>query len=111
MALFLADRHLSTHHSYWYLLFAADWPRDARVSWSDHGRSIPARDAFFSNFLIELGRTSTPSGQDNLVLRLLFLIALIIEAVGITLLFAAFAQFFVNPGTARWLSRLDSVSG
>src|SRR6266487_2457768 len=28
--------------------------------------------AFFSNFLSDLGRTSTPSGQDNLASRLLF---------------------------------------
>lgn len=67
--------------------------------------------AFFSNFLSDLGRTSTPSGQDNLVSRLLFLIALIMGAFGITLLFASFTQFFAIPGTARWLSRLGAVCG
>jgi hypothetical protein len=45
------------------------------------------------------------------VSHLLFLIALIMGAVGITLLFVAFTQFFVNPGTARWLSRLGAVCG
>ncbi len=67
--------------------------------------------AFFSNFLSDLGRTSTPSGYDNLASRLLFLIALIIGAFGITLLFTAFTQFFANPGTARWLGRLGAVCG
>ena len=67
--------------------------------------------AFFSNFLSDLGRTSTPSGQDNLVSRLLFMLALIIGAFGIMLLFAAFTQFFTTPGTARWLSRLAAVCG
>ena len=67
--------------------------------------------AFFSNFLSDLGRTSTPSGQDNLVSHLLFMIALIIAAFGIMLLFAAFTQFFATPGTARWLSRLAAVCG
>jgi hypothetical membrane protein len=65
--------------------------------------------AFFSNFLSDLGRTSTPSGQDNLASRLLFTIALIMGALGITLFFAAFTQFFLVPGTARWLSRLGAV--
>ncbi len=65
--------------------------------------------AFFSNFLSDLGRTSTPSGQDNLASRLLFMIALIMGALGITLYFAAFTQFFPVPGTARWLSRLGAV--
>ena len=67
--------------------------------------------AFFSNFLSDLGRTSTPSGQDNLVSHLLFLIALIIGAFGITLLFAAFTQFFATAGTARRLSHLGAVCG
>ncbi|TME12616.1 MAG: hypothetical protein E6I80_03555 [Chloroflexi bacterium] len=66
--------------------------------------------AFFSNFLSDLGRTSTPSGQDNLASRLLFTIALNMGALGITLFFAAFTQFFPVPGTARWLSRLGAVS-
>ncbi len=57
--------------------------------------------AFFANFLSDLGRTSTLSGDDNLASRLLFLIALIAGAVGITQLFAAFTQFFVAPGRAR----------
>jgi len=67
--------------------------------------------AFFSNFLSDLGRTSTPSGQDNLVSRLLFMLALIIGAFGIMLLFTAFTQFFATPGTARWLSRLGAACG
>jgi len=67
--------------------------------------------AFFSNFLSDLGRTSTPSGQDNLVSRLLFMSALIIGASGIMLLFVAFTQFFTTPGAARWLSRLGAVCG
>jgi hypothetical protein len=65
--------------------------------------------AFFSNFLSDLGRTSTPSGQDNLASRLLFTIALNMGALGITLFFVAFTQFFPAPGTARWLSRLGAV--
>ena len=65
--------------------------------------------AFFSNFLSDLGRTSTPSGQDNLASRLLFTIALNMGALGITLFFAAFTQFFPVPGTTRWLSRLGAV--
>jgi hypothetical membrane protein len=65
--------------------------------------------AFFSNFLSDLGRTSTPSGQDNLASRLLFTIALIMGALGITLYFAAFTQFFPVPGTTRWLSRLGAI--
>ena len=67
--------------------------------------------AFFSNFLSDLGRTATPSGQDNLVSHLLFMLALIIGAFGILLLFAAFTQFFTSPGTARWFSRLAAVCG
>ena len=67
--------------------------------------------AFFSNFLSDLGRTATPAGQDNLVSRLLFMIALIIGSFGIMLLFAAFTQFFTSPGTARWLSRLAAACG
>jgi hypothetical protein len=67
--------------------------------------------AFFSNFLSDLGRTSTPSGHDNLASRLLFLIALIMGAFGITLLFAAFTQFFASPGIARRLSRLGAFCG
>jgi hypothetical protein len=65
--------------------------------------------AFFSNFLSDLGRTSTPSGQGNLASRLFFMIALITGAVGTMLYFAAFTQFFPIPGTARWLSRLGAV--
>jgi hypothetical membrane protein len=65
--------------------------------------------AFFSNFLSDLGRTSTPSGQDNLASRLLFTIALNMGALGITLFFVAFTQFFPAPGKARWLSRLGAV--
>ena len=64
---------------------------------------------FFSNFLSDLGRTSTPSGQDNLASRLLFTIALNMGALGITLFFVAFTQFFRAPGKARWLSRLGAV--
>ena len=67
--------------------------------------------AFFSNFLSDLGRTSTPSGQDNFVSHLLFMIALIIGGLGIILLFAAFTQFFVTPSTGRWLGRLGAVCG
>jgi len=67
--------------------------------------------AFFSNFLSDLGRTSTPSGQDNFVSHLLFMLALIIGAFGIMLLFAAFTQFFATPGAARWLSRLAAACG
>ncbi len=67
--------------------------------------------AFFSNFLSDLGRTATPAGQDNLVSRLLFMLALIIGSFGIMLLFAAFTQFFTSPGTARWLSRLAAACG
>ncbi len=65
--------------------------------------------AFFLNFLSDLGRTSTPSGQDNLASRLLFMIGLIMGALAITLLFAAFTQFFPTPGTTRWLSRLAAL--
>lgn len=65
--------------------------------------------AFFSNLLSDLGRTSTPSGQDNLASRLLFTIALIMGALDISLFFAAFIQFFPVPGIARWLSRLGAV--
>jgi hypothetical protein len=36
---------------------------------------------------------------------------LIIGAFGITLLFAAFTQFFAIAGTARWLSRLGVACG
>jgi hypothetical protein len=66
---------------------------------------------FFSNLLSDLGRTSTPSGQDNFVAHLLFMIALIIGAFGIMLLFAAFTQFFATPSAARWLGRLGAVCG
>lgn len=65
--------------------------------------------AFFSNFLSDLGRTSTPSGQDNLASRLLFTIALNMGALGITFFFVAFTRFFPGPGTTRWLSRLGAV--
>ncbi len=65
--------------------------------------------ALFSNFLSDLGRTSTPSGQDNLASRLLFTIALNMGALSITLFFAAFTQFFPVPGTTRWLSRLGAA--
>jgi hypothetical protein len=67
--------------------------------------------AFFTNFLSDLGRTSTPSGQDNLVSHLLFMIALIIGAFAIMLLFAAFTQFFSTSGTARWLSHFGAIFG
>lgn len=67
--------------------------------------------AFFSNFLSDLGRTSTPSSQNNLVSHLLFMLALIIGAFGIMFLFAAFTQFFAPPGAARWLSQLGAVCG
>jgi hypothetical protein len=65
--------------------------------------------AFFLNFLSDLGRTSTPSGQDNLASSLLFTIAMNMGASGITLFFVAFTQFFPVPGTARWLSCLGTV--
>ena len=67
------------------------------------------RYAFFSNFLSDLGRTSTPSGQENLASSLLFTIAVNIGALGIILFFVAFIQFFPAPGTAQWLSRLGTV--
>jgi hypothetical protein len=65
--------------------------------------------ALFANFLSDLGRTLTPSGQNNLTSRLLFTIALTMGAVGIMLSFAAFTQFFTVPDTSRWLSRLGAI--
>ncbi len=67
--------------------------------------------AFFSNFLSDLGQTSTPAGQDNFVSHLLFMIGLIIGGLGIILLFAAYTQFFVTPVRARRPGRLAAVCG
>lgn len=67
--------------------------------------------SFFLNFLSDLGRFSTPSGQSNLASMVLFTIALSMGALGIALFFLAFTQLFTTSGAALWLSRLGAGCG
>jgi hypothetical protein len=67
--------------------------------------------SFFLNFLSDLGRIATPSGQSNLASRMLFTIALSMGAVGVALFFVALTQFFAGSGIVPWLSRLAAIFG
>ena len=67
--------------------------------------------SFFSNFLSDLGRVSTPSGQSNLASMVLFTIALSLGALGIALFFIAFTQLFPASSISLWLSRLGASCG
>lgn len=81
------------------------YPGGTLVNPHSHGYS------FFLNFLSDLGRFSTPSGQSNLASMVLFTIALSMGAVGIALFFLAFTQLFTASGLALWLSRLGAGGG
>ncbi|MBV9257412.1 MAG: hypothetical protein JO215_05285 [Ktedonobacteraceae bacterium] len=67
--------------------------------------------SFFLNFLSDLGRISTPSGQPNLISRMLFTFALSMGAVAVALFFVALTQFFPGSGMAPQLSRLGAICG
>ncbi len=67
--------------------------------------------SFFTNFLSDLGRISTPSGQSNLISRVFFTSALSMGAVGVALFFVALTQFFPGSGIAPRLSRLGAIFG
>lgn len=67
--------------------------------------------SFFLNFLSDLGRIATPSGQANLISRVLFTIALSMGALGVALFFVALTQFFPGSGIAARLSRLGAICG
>jgi hypothetical protein len=67
--------------------------------------------SFFSNFLSDLGRISTPSGQPNIIPRALFTVALSMGALGIAMFFVALTQFFPGSGIVPLLSRLGAICG
>ena len=81
------------------------YPGGTLINPHSHGYS------FFLNFLSDLGRFSTPSGQSNLASMVLFTIALSLGALGIALFFIAFTQLFTASGIALWLSRLGAGCG
>jgi len=81
------------------------YPGGTLINPHSHGYS------FFSNFLSDLGRITTPSGQSNLASMVLFTIALSMGALGIALFFLAFTQLFTTSVIALRLSRLGAGCG
>src|SRR5258707_1247534 len=67
--------------------------------------------AFFVNFLSDLGRFSSLSGQSNLPSMVLFTLALSMGALGIALFFLAFTQLFPGSGMDWQFSRLGAGFG
>jgi hypothetical protein len=67
--------------------------------------------SFFLNFLSDLGRTVTPSGQPNLASHVLFTIALSLGALSFAPFFVALTQLFTGSGLTMWLSRLGAGCG